>query len=267
MNGRPITSPQNQRIKDAVKLRDRRQRQKQGRIILDGVREIQRAISAGVEVLEAFVCDSLCESQESRRVVEHLSRSKTSVYQVTPELLEKVSFGSRSEGIVVIAAPPRLGLEEVKLTDQMLVAVVEDVEKPGNLGAVVRSADAAGVSAVIATGGGTDLYNPNCIRASLGTIFSLPVCAVPTAAALAWLRLHDFHIFAARPDAGQLYTAADYRGRAAFVLGSEAEGLTSEWHADEVTPIKLPMLGVADSLNVSATAAVLFYEALRQRSS
>jgi TrmH family RNA methyltransferase len=130
---------------------------------------------------------------------------------------------------------------------------------------VLRSADAAGVSAVIVADGRTDLFNPNAIRASLGTVFSLPVCEATSGDALAWLRQRHFTILAARVGGAVSYTAADYRGPTALVLGSEAAGLSSVWTGDDIRAIRLPMLGVADSLNVSATAAVLFYEALRQR--
>jgi TrmH family RNA methyltransferase len=147
-----------------------------------------------------------------------------------------------------------------------LVAVLEGVEKPGNLGAVLRSADAAGVSAVIVADGRTDLYNPNAIRASLGTIFTMPLCEAAGGDVLAWLRERRFSILAARVNGAVPYTAVDYRGPTAIVLGSEAAGLSSIWTGDDIQAVRLPMLGAADSLNVSTAAAVLFYEALRQRS-
>ncbi len=161
---------------------------------------------------------------------------------------------------------PCAALADLKLPDSALVAVLAGVEKPGNVGAVLRSADAAGASAVIAADAGTDLYNPNCIRASLGTVFTLPVCAASEVETLAYLRRERLAIYAARLDD----TAIDYRQvqfapRAAIVLGSEAVGLSDAWRGADIQAVKLPMLGVADSLNVSATAAVLFYEALRQR--
>jgi TrmH family RNA methyltransferase len=146
-----------------------------------------------------------------------------------------------------------------------LVVVLEGVEKPGNLGALLRSADAAGVSALVLADSRVDLYNPNAIRASLGTIFSLPVCEAASGEVLAWLQQHELQIFAARVDGSVPYTERDYRGPTAFVLGAEATGLTSAWNAPDITAIHLPMRGIADSLNVSATAAVLFYETLRQR--
>ena len=143
--------------------------------------------------------------------------------------------------------------------------MLEGIEKPGNVGAILRSADAAGVDAVIVADGRTDLYNPNTIRASLGTVFRENVCEASTADTIHGCGDKGLPIVAARPDAEKLYTEVDLRSGAAIVLGSEAEGLSDAWHDDDITAVRLPMHGIADSLNVSTTAAVLFYEALRQR--
>lgn len=261
-----ITSLHNPRVKRGVRLREGRQRQKEGRFLIDGARELLRAMDAGIELEEVFVCPSLCRSETSRTAWERLEEAQARLTYVTPALLEKLAFGGRNEGLVAVAIPPRRTLDDLVLPTQPLVAVLEGVEKPGNVGAVLRSADAAGVSALIVTDGGTDLYNPNAIRASLGTIFTVPACAASSAQTLSWLARHGLRIYAARVDAQQLYTEADWRGPAAIVLGSEAQGLSSAWSAAEVIPVRLPMRGAADSLNVSAAAAVLFYEALRQRS-
>jgi TrmH family RNA methyltransferase len=146
-----------------------------------------------------------------------------------------------------------------------LVVVLEAIEKPGNVGAILRSADAAGVDAVIIADGRTDLYNPNTIRASLGTVFRQNICEASSTDTVAWLRARELKIIAARPDAATLYTKANLCTGVAIVLGSESAGLTSAWSAADITAVHLPMHGLADSLNVSTTAAVLFYEALRQR--
>ncbi len=262
-----ITSLRNQRVKDVARLRDRRQRQRQGRILIDGARELDRALDAGVEPLEAFVCESLCQSDDARRVRARLAATRAELWQVTPEVFHKLAFGARAEGVLAVAQAPHRTLAELRLPPEPLVAIVEAIEKPGNLGAVLRSADAAGVSAVVAAGHGTDLYNPNVIRASLGTVFTSPVCAAAAADVQTWLRQHGFSVYAARPDADRLYTDVRYAGATAIVLGSEAAGLSDAWRLPGLTPIKLPMRGQADSLNISAAAAVLFYEALRQRSS
>jgi len=261
-----ITSRQNPRVKDAVRLRDRRHRQKQGRILIDGARELSRAISAGVRMLEVFVCEPLCTGDEARRLLGTLDQCDAEILQTTEEVFQKLAFGKRSEGLVGVAEMPTASLGDLVLPDQPLVAVLEGIEKPGNVGAVLRSADAAGVSAVIVADPRTDLFNPNAIRASLGTIFTLPVCAAGSEETLHWLRRRHLRIYAARVDASLPYTEVDYSGPSAVVFGSEAEGLTEIWSGKDVAPIHLPMLGTADSLNVSATAAVLFYEALRQRS-
>jgi TrmH family RNA methyltransferase len=258
-----ITSVQNARVKAAARLRDRSGRDEQGRIIIDGVREISRALSAGVKIHELYVLPELCDDDESQRVLaaaKHADR-----LEVVRHVMGKLSFGNRVEGIVAVAEPPVRDLADLRLPADALVAVVEGAEKPGNLGAIVRTADAAGVAAVLVADGGTDLYNPNAIRASLGAIFTVPVFEATSAMALEWLRQERFRLFAARVDGAVEYTRVDLRGRAAIVLGSEARGLSDGWCGDDVIPIRLPLLGSVDSLNLSVTAAVLFYEALRQR--
>ncbi|MEN6459445.1 MAG: RNA methyltransferase [Thermoguttaceae bacterium] len=267
-----ITSPQNPRVKNAVHLRDRRSREKQGRILIDGVRELHRALGAGVRLLEVFVCEPLCQSDEARQLLALLPQSGAELLQVSEPVFEKLAFGQRAEGVLGIAETPRLTLETLLAKDTPttrsvapLVAVLEGVEKPGNVGAVLRTADAAGVSAVILADPRTDLYNPNAIRASLGTIFTVPVCEATSNSLQAWLRENGIRMVATRVDGSRPYTEVDYRGPTAILLGSEARGLSAAWTGDDVTAVRLPMLGVADSLNVSVTAAVLFYEALRQR--
>jgi TrmH family RNA methyltransferase len=260
-----ITSFQNPHVKHAVRLRDRRHREKQGRILIDGARELRRAIDAGVRLIEVFVCEPLCHNREARRLLATLPSTGATVYSLVEPVFSRLAFGERAEGVLGVAAMPEATLDRLRLPDLPLVAVLEGVEKPGNVGAVLRSADAAGVSAVIVADPQTDLFNPNAIRASLGTIFSMPVASATAADALRWLRREGLAIFAARVDGSIPYTEADFRGPSAIVLGSEARGLTASWSGAEVTAIRLPMRGVADSLNVSATAAVLFYEALRQR--
>ena len=261
----PITSRQNQRVKDAVRLRDRRQRDSQGRCLIDGLRELGRAIDAGIELVEVFVCEPLCRGDAAREVFAKLDKTATTVSKVTPEVFEKLAFGDRTEGVVGVATTPMKALTEITLGERPLVAVLEGVEKPGNLGAVLRSADGAGVAALVVADRRTDLYNPAAIRASLGTIFSIPVCEATSQETLAWLRACELPIVTSRTDGEVPYTEVDYSAGAAIVLGSETEGLSDIWSGSDITAIRLPMLGAADSLNVSATAAVIFYEALRQR--
>ncbi len=265
MSGSLITSRQNPRVKDAAKLRSARVRRQQRRILIDGGREIVRALEAGARPLEAFVCRELCGSPDCQAALAALQSKGAEVFAVTPLVYAKLQFGDRDDGLVVVAAAPQRKLADLKLPANPLVAVLEGLEKPGNLGAILRSADAAGVDAVIVADGRTDLFNPHTIRASLGTVFRENVCEATAADALTWLREHQLQIVAARPDATTTYTAADLRGPVALILGAEAAGLTGAWNASDITAVRLPMHGIADSLNVSTTAAVLFYEARRQR--
>ena len=240
--------------------------------MIDGARELQRAIAAGVRLVETFVCEPLCQSDDARRLLAVLPQCGGDVLEVSRPVFEKLAFGQRAEGVLGVAEMPRPTLTHIGNSRGLtapgaapLIAILEGIEKPGNVGAVLRSADAAGLSAVIVAEGRTDLYNPNAIRASLGTIFTMPVCEAASGDVLAWLRQRKMRILAARVDGAVPYTKVDYRGPTAIVLGSEAAGLSPVWTGDDVAAIRLPMLGAADSLNVSATAAVLFYEALRQR--
>ena len=260
-----ITSRQNPRIKDAAKLRDARQRAKQQRFIIDGVREIGRALDEGAAFLEVFICPELCGSPVTQELATRLDDCGAVVAEVTTEVFEKLSFGERSDGIVVVAATPHRGIDQLELHSNPLIAVLEGLEKPGNVGAILRSADGAGVDAVIVVNPETDLFNPNTIRASVGTVFGKQVCVATVEETLAKLREWKLSIVATRPDADRLYTDIDFRNGAAIVLGTEATGLTTAWNQVDVAGIRLPMRGIADSLNVSTTAAVLFYEAQRQR--
>lgn len=260
-----ITSRQNPRIKEAVRLRERRQRERSGLCLVDGAREIARALQAGVLCPVAFVCDELVTTPEARDAREALRRAAAEVLCVTPDVYRKIAFGERDDGLVIVAQVRHRQPDELQLPPEPLVAVVEALEKPGNLGAILRSADGAGIDGVIVADGRTDLFNPNTIRASLGTVFGPRVCESSAPAAKAWLAEQNFRIIAARPDAQTVYTDVDLGGKLALVLGSEAEGLSDVWQGADVTAVKLPMLGAADSLNVSTTAAILFYEARRQR--
>ena len=260
-----ITSRQNPRIKNVVRLRDRSARNSQKRIVIDGTREISRALAGGIVLEEVFICPDVCNTQTRRELVAQLTSQQVKIWEVTPEVLERIAYGERGEGLVAVGIAPERTLGSLAIPPGGLVGVLEGIEKPGNLGAVLRSADGAGLAALVVADGGTDLYNPNAIRASLGTIFSVPVCSAPSAEVLAWLRAQGLPIFATRVEGARNYTEVDYRRGGAIVLGSEAHGLSSAWSAPDVTAISIPMRGIADSLNVSAAAAVVFYEALRQR--
>jgi TrmH family RNA methyltransferase len=261
----PITSLANLRVKAAVRLRDRRERETTGLTIVDGAREILRALDAGVQVATIFIAEDLLRTPEAHLVAEQVGHRPTTI-AVSPAVLARIAYGERSDGLVAIVRTPQMTLADLVVPDDALVVVLEGVEKPGNLGAVLRTADGAGAYAVIAADPRTDPYNPNVIRASLGTIFALPFVAATTEETLIWLREHGIRPLAAIVDAATDYAAADLRGPLAIVLGSEAGGLTTAWRDPGVTPISIPMHGIADSLNVSIAAAIVLYEAIRQRS-
>ena len=260
----PITSLTNPRVKAAVRLRDRREREATGLTIVDGAREILRALDAGVRVETAFLAEDLLHTPEAHAVAERL-RHRPSTISVSPAVLARIAFGERSDGLVAIVQTPQITLADLVVPDDALVVVLEGVEKPGNLGAVLRTADGAGAHAVIAADPRTDPFNPNAIRASLGTIFALPFVAATTGETLSWLRDRGIRPLAAMVQAAMDYSDFDLRGPVAIVLGSEATGLSPAWEDAGVTPISIPMYGWADSLNVSIAAAVVLYEAARQR--
>jgi TrmH family RNA methyltransferase len=260
-----ITSVQNPRVKAAATLRNRRERELRRRFQINGARELVRAIAAGWPLVEVFVCPPHCASDDSRRVLELLPAIDARVTHVSPEVFARMAYGDRDEGVLAVAAMRSSALADLRFPADPLVAILDGVEKPGNVGAVLRTADAAGVSAVVVAEGTSDLFNPNCVRASVGTLFSLRVCAATRAETLAWLRQQGLEIYAARLDATRDYTEVDYTRPCAIVLGNEVTGLGAEWSANDIRGIRIPMHGIADSLNVSATAAVLFYEARRQR--
>ena len=263
-----LTSTANPRVKAVVRLRDRRERDATGLAVVDGVREIRRAMDAGVEVVEAFATESLASSEDARALLARLAASGHAATEVAEPVLraDRVRRPDRRDRRGHPDAPPDARRRPLPCPPgAALIAVVEGVEKPGNLGAILRSADGAGLDAVVAADPRTDLGNPNAIRASLGTIFARPVVEASTADTLAWLRANGLAIVAARVDGAIDYAAHDFRGPVAIVLGAEAEGLSEAWRAPDVRAVRLPMRGVADSLNVSAAAAVLFYEARRQR--
>lgn len=266
-----ITSTANPAVRAAADLRHRRGRDETGLTLVDGARELRRALEAGFELREAFVCPELLTTDNARAVLSLLQHRGVTLRTVAPVVYSKVAFGDRSDGIVGVLAIPPSDLSALaqrlaqRVAHRALLAVVEAVEKPGNLGAILRSADGAGVDGLIAADPQTDLFNPNAIRASVGTIFAVPLAAAATADTVAWLRERALTIVAARVEGGLPYTGVDMTGPTAIVLGSESAGLSDAWRGPGVVAVRLPMRGAADSLNVSSAAAVLFYEARRQR--
>lgn len=276
-----ISSPHNPRIKHLVKLRDRGERDASGEFLVDGARELSRALACGLQVLEFYhvppddhapapirrAPDSDAAGDNSLAPpLAALREAGAREFHLNQVVWERIAYGERKGGVVAVLRQPSTRLEEFDPNHSQWLLVVEGVEKPGNLGAIFRSADGAGAGGILAADPRTDLYNPNTLRASLGTVFSVPFAAASRAQIVAWLFQHGYRVLLTRPEATTAYTAADLTGKTAIVLGSEAFGITPHWNKLQVETISIPMLGVADSLNVSVAAALLGYEALRQRS-
>ena len=260
-----IDSLHNPRIRAAVALRDRDVRIAEGRTLVDGAREALRALESGVVVDAAFVCTELVRSADAAASVRELV-NRAAVVEVSQRVHDRLAFGNRGDGIVLVVRTPSTSLETLVLGPDPLLLVTEDVEKPGNLGAILRTADGAGCAAVIALGG-TDLFNPNVVRASVGTVFSVPVAVSSADEAIAWLGRNRIRAITARVDGPTAYTSADLTGPVALIFGSESDGLSPAWQDPAIEGVTIPMHGIADSLNVSAAAAVLAFEARRQRNS
>jgi TrmH family RNA methyltransferase len=260
-----IGSRHNPRFRATLALRDSRERRERGLLLIDGAREIARALDAGVALVEAWVARERVSDRGLLGVLTAVEASGAPIVEATPVLLAKLAYGDRDDGIVAIATAPSDDLARLVLPPDPLVVVIEGVEKPGNLGAIVRSADGAGADAVIVADPAADPWNPNAVRASTGTVFSMPIAVCSSTEAREALAARAIAIVAADPDGDLPYDEVDLTGAVAIVLGSEASGLTDAWRDDVAARVRIPMQGVADSLNVSATAAVLLFEARRQR--
>lgn len=232
-------------------------------MLIDGARETLRALAAGVTPVEAFFEDREPNDRTAETLAE-LDRLGIDCHPVASDAFAKLAYGDRADGVVLVAEANTRGLADLSLPADALIAVVEAIEKPGNLGAILRTADGAGVDAVIVTDPRVDLFNPNVIRASVGAVFRQGVAVATADETRQWLAERSTPMYGTRPEATKSYASVDYTPSCAIVLGSEADGLSPEWDA-VATGVSLPMLGVADSLNVSVAAAVLLYEARRQR--
>lgn len=261
-----ITSQQNPRLKNAVRLKTSRGRKTQRRLIVFGLREVQRAIASGIQPLEIFLCSEMMTPAEVSRLQLDTSDS-TEFYDLPIELMQRLKYGDREVLIVAVAQRPELSLDKMALVDNPLVVILESIEKPGNIGAVLRSMDGAGASALILADPQCDVLHPNCIRASMGSAFTTPLAIATTAQTLAWCRENELETFAARDSAATSYVSTKLTGPIAIAFGNEATGLSPQWEAEGVQGISIPMQGISDSLNVSVAVAVMLYEALRQRCS
>ncbi|MFZ4463805.1 MAG: TrmH family RNA methyltransferase [Bacteroidales bacterium] len=259
-----ISSKTNPRIKNVVKLQKASERSEQELFTVEGFREIDRAIRSGFRPEELYICETISKHGQQDAILNQLPAFKN--YEtVTEEVFEKMAYREGSDGIIAVFKSKSNSLKDLKLPENPLLIVLEAVEKPGNLGAVMRTADAAGVDAIIICNPTTDLYNPNTIRASLGCIFSLNIIVSTSDEAIRWMKEKGIHIYCTYLEASVNYLAADYTKPCAIVMGSEAEGLTQKWIQGSDKNIIIPMHGIADSLNVSVSSAVVVYEALRQR--
>jgi TrmH family RNA methyltransferase len=259
-----ITSSTNPRIKALSRLLERKEREREGRFLIEGAREVERAWQAGVELELLLVREGPLRPDE-----EALCRTLTQVQglrglALAEAPLKKLSSRENPAGLIAVARLPRRSLEQLKLPPNPLVLVGVGLEKPGNLGAILRCADAVGAHAVIAVGG-VDLYGPQVIHNSTGVVFKLPTVAASEGEVLAWLKARGLTLVAATPHAERLYWDVDLRGPVAIAVGPEHAGLDPRWLEAAQLAVRIPMQGQADSLNVSVSAALLLYEALRQR--
>ncbi len=253
-----ITSLQNPRIKHIAKLRsDSRQRRREGLMLVEGFDEITLAQRAGYRPQAILVADDLV----SRR----LPKSAADEIEVSQAVFQKLSYRDNPDGWMAVFPAPAVSLQELPLGAKPLVLVLEAVEKPGNLGAILRTCDAAGADAVVVCDQKADLYGPNVVRASRGTVFTVPAAVAESHVAIQFIRQHGLRIIAATPEAGAEYTKIDLRGPVAIAVGTEDTGLTDAWIQAAETRVRIPMRGRINSLNVSVAAALLVYEVLRQR--
>ena len=260
-----ITSVTNQKVKDVVKLREFASRRKHHLFIIEGLREFFLALEEGVVIKQLYICKELFSGINEENIVRDALRQKINVREVARKVYEKMAYGSRREGIIAVAQQPEYQLSDIELSINPFIVVVEQVEKPGNLGAILRTSDAAGVDGIIVVDAVTDVYNHNVVRTSVGTVFTLPVVLTSSQEAFKWLEKLGIAIICAHPTGKPPYTSIDFRKPTALVVGSEEKGVSSFWKENSDVLASIPMIGKADSLNVSTTAAIFIFEALRQR--
>lgn len=265
-----ITSAQNPKIKGLLELQEKsKARRRTGLFVVEGRRELQHCIEAGFEPHTLFICRDIMTEKEFDRILgvieENFTGMMCPIIEISQQLYDKIAYRGGTEGIIAELHCKEMTLESLELKENPLVVVLESVEKPGNLGAVLRSADASGADAVIVCDPLTDLYNPNLIRSSIGAIFTVPVATATSEDAIRWLKERNIRIYTAQLQDSEWYYDTDMTGGTAIVMGTEATGLTDVWRKAADAHIKIPMLGRLDSLNVSVSAAILMFEAVRQR--
>lgn len=267
-----ITSAQNAKIKELLTLQEKsKERRKKGLFVVEGRREIIHCVEAGYEPHTFFICRDIITEKEFDSILgaveENFCGMMCQIIEIPQHLYDKVAYRGGTEGVIAEMHCKEMTLDSLKLKKNPLVVVLESVEKPGNLGAVLRSADASGVDAVIVCDPLTDMYNPNLIRSSIGAIFTVPVATATSEEAIVWLKNNGIKIYTAQLQDSEWYYDTDMKGGTAIVMGTEATGLTNVWRKAADAHIKIPMLGRLDSLNVSVSAAILMFEAVRQRNS
>ena len=261
-----ITSPSNPKLKYVVKLRTCSAREESGEMIVEGFRECRRALDNGYRPRAIFHCpDFYLKNENEPALVDECRAKGAEVFTCSKQCFAKIAYKERPDGLLMVGPHVTVKLADLKLPENALVIVTEAIEKPGNLGTILRSADAARVAAVIVCNRATDIHNPNVVRASTGTMFSVPIAEATSGEALEFLKSRGFRILAATPHAEKLHFEVDLTGNVAIALGAEQYGLTAKWMDGAELRVRIPMLGLADSLNVSAAATILVYEAVRQR--
>ncbi len=260
-----IKSVQNPRVKNLVKLRDRGPRDEQGVFLVEGYRAIARALECGVRPRELYVGRDWFLGTNEEAVIAAARQAGAEVVELGRDAFAKVAYRDRPEGLLAVVLQWRRGPTDLALSDPPFLLVVEAIEKPGNLGTILRSADAAGVDGVILCDPVTDLFNPNVVRSSTGVLFAVPVALTRTDDAVDFLRTRNIRIVATTPAAQQSYTACNLRGPLALVMGSEQFGLGRTWLEASDDRVRIPMAGQADSLNVAMATLVTLFEAVRQR--
>ncbi|MCK5804891.1 MAG: RNA methyltransferase [Lentisphaeria bacterium] len=261
-----LVSLKNPRVKQVVRLRDRRGRDREERMIIEGYRCLRRALANHVPIDELYVCEELFQGENEQALISALAEQGATVFTTTEPVFRKMAYRDRPEGLLGLA--PQLRRSLADLPDSApppLYLVAEAIEKPGNLGTMLRTCDATGVTGLILCDPCTDLFNPNVVRASTGSVFSVPVAEATADEAFAWLANGGVRVLAATPHADRLYTEVDLSGPLAIAVGAEQYGLSQEWLDRADLQVRIPMLGQADSLNVATATALLLYEAVRQR--
>lgn len=261
----PISSPKNPLIKEIALMQSKaKERKRAGMIVIEGKKEISLAVSAGLSFSKILYCPDIIALDEARTLIGP-AWERAEIFEVSEAAFSKISYRETTGGVVVLATEPSKQLADLPVNEQSVFIILEAVEKPGNLGAICRVADAAKVDGLIISDPHTDIYNPNAIRSSLGCVFTVDVVQASFEDTYAWLKQHSIRSFAAELQASEFYHETDLSGRIALVFGTEATGLTEKWITGADQRIKIPMGGVIDSLNVTTSVAILTFEAMRRR--